>query len=237
MHPRSAPDLLAIALRLPRDGAGRCLFCGAAASTLYAIPDSFTDHPFLACPGSPVRCHGCEWVMAEVGGAVYYDGSRRPWPRSFGRGHSWVVTPQHATPATIGHLGWLRQICLSPPSPPYAISLSSGGQKHFFYRAPVVRGGGRVSMAFDGERIDYDPADLRAVLRLAGHVCASSGKPALAERPGGRLACRVDDRYVNGGELACAWAAAWGTPMARLAAFLCPPREESEREYPSDRHR
>jgi hypothetical protein len=217
------------------DGPHRCTFCAARAAAPYALPDSFTTRDTLAVPGSPWVCAGCLLCLQESGEAVYHDGTRYPFTKAYRRMLSHVVTASAVVQATKAHTAYLRSVCLSPPGPPYAVSIAVSGQKHVLYRGVACRSADVATVTLEGERIDYRSADLAARLRLAGRVCAATGKPALVEPPGPSMAIRLVERYADGESDFAAWSGCWEHPLSRLAAFLCPPKEESQREHPGDR--
>lgn len=235
----SAPHLFATAHGTACLGDLRCFFCGAPSDDSRAVRDyvrdSFNDRGAVAQPGSLAVCEGCVLCLREDAEVTYPDGEVRRVTKAAVRMHSWVVTDGRTVAATKAHMPYLRGVCLSPPAPPYVISLAASGQKHLLFRAVVVRGGGLASVTLEGERVDYRPAELAARLALAGRVCAASGKPALAEPPNARLGMAAVARYSDGDRLMAEWCRVFGEPLTRLASFLCFNKEESESVYPGDR--
>lgn len=227
-------ELFAVAHGLACAGPHPCLLCGSPSAESYTLPDTFTTRDTLARPGSPFRCEGCRLAMAEVGDAVYPTGEVYRFAKAYRRMCSWVVTTSGATAYTKAHLDDLRAVCLTPPVPPFAVSIAVSGQKQVLYRAVVCRDSASPTVTLEGERIDYRPAELVDRLDLVGRVCAATGKPALVEPPGPPVAFRLCERYAGGEGLYERWAMCWESPLSRLASFLTPNRENCQREYPSD---
>lgn len=211
----TATQLLAASRGIECTGPHRCVYCGAPASAPFAVPSSFTARDTLRCPGSQFACAGCLLALEEVGEAVYCTGERYQFTKAFRRMCSWVVTSANAVAATKGHIDYLRGVCLNPPEPPFAISLAVSGQRHILYRGVVCQSRDAASATLEGERIDYRPAELAAMLALAGRVCAATGKPALVESPGPSLWFRVCERYADGERIAAEWSNVWQSPLAR----------------------
>lgn len=232
----TGPELLALANGFHCLGAERCVYCGAAASVLYALPDSFTTRDTLRCPGSKFICRGCRLATEEVGIAVYPTNERYHFTKAFRRMCSWVVTENSAYAATKGHIEYLRSACLHPPAPPYMISLAVSGQKHVLYRSVVNHDNINIVVTLEGEPIQYRPHELKDRLALCGRLVSATGKPALAETPKPSFWIRVCERFALGESWCSEWEQVRNEPLTRLAAFLCPAKEASEREYPSDRH-
>lgn len=232
----TGPELFALAHGRRCTGPHRCLFCGAPAAAPYALPDSFTARDTLRCPGSPFACAGCSLCLEESGDARYPDGTTRHFTKAFRRMCSWVVTATTAVAATKAHLDYLRGVCAGPPAPPFLVSLAVSGQKHLLYRGVVNHTTAAAAVTLEGERIDYRPGELRDRLALCGRLCAATGKPALAGPPTPSFWFRVCEAFAAGDRLCETWSRVREEPLSRLAAFLCPPKEACQREYPGDRH-
>lgn len=239
----SLPSLLAVASGRPCSGPHRCVFCAAPASEPYTLPDSFTTRDTLRCPGSGYICSGCVLALEEVGTATYHDGERYEWTKAYRRMCSHVITadPRRVVMATKAHGDYLRGVCLSPPDPPFAVSLAVSGQKHVLYRGVVCWSRSDAAVTLEGERVDYRPDELADRLALCGRLCAATGKPALDETPGVSLWIRVCERYgAAAGESMCEeWDRVRQEPISRLASFLTPRKDVCDHEYPGcpgDRH-
>lgn len=233
----TGPQLLAMASGITSLGQYRCVFCGAPANREYELSESFTTRDTLRCPGSKHICVGCTLALEEVGIAVYHTGESYHFTKAFRRMCSWVITSKVVTAATKAHTAYLRRVCLNPPEPPFVVSLAVSGQKHVLYRSVVNHDSGSAIVAtLEGEPVEFRPVDLMRRLDLCGRLVSATGKPALVESPTPAFWFRVSERFVDGIQLCETWERVRGEPLSRLAAFLCPAKEEAEREYPGDRH-
>lgn len=182
----TAPELLASSLGKLSRGAERCFFCGASCgqefTTAEFVADSFTDRNSVASPASPFVCSGCVASMrndlAEV--ALVNRSVQRPKADSSREGlqfrwFSWVVTATHSRAATPAHRELLREICLAPPNPPFAICIADGN-KHQLYRTPVNHSVGRVMLNCEGSIVRYSPEELADRLELTTRLIAVVGK-------------------------------------------------------------
>jgi hypothetical protein len=162
------------------------------------------------------------------------DGVRRRVTKGCMRAFSWVVTAEEALAASKAHLARLRSACLAPPAPPFAVVLSDSGKTHQLYKGIVNRSAAAVTLTLEGDRVDYRPGELADLLRLAGRIAAACGKPALDAPDAGR-AIRLFGRYPDSAEsLLWSWQSLAGSPTWRLASWLCPPKEECEREHAAE---
>lgn len=238
---RSLPELYAAAHAQVCSGAHRCYYCGAPCGTEFPtsapgnaghVKDSFTGRDTVRCPGSPWVCAGCVLCLREDCTVTLPDGSTKDGQMA--RTYSWVITGNRAVAASKAHVEYLRRVCLSPPEPPFAISLSPDGQKHYLYRGVANRSREVFTVTFAGEPIVLYPLALLGILNYAGQLAACIGKPGLADpfAPSGVAA--VFERYGNvAGEIAVKqWDYYRATGLGRLAQFLCPPKEQCQREYP-----
>lgn len=217
----TTPQLLAMANGRNVGGAHRCFFCGAPCDESYPrdkhISDTFTGWGDVAFSRSRFICSGCVIATDEA------DRSLRP------RMYSWIITASSALRYSKGKIPEIRQWCLAPPTPPFALVVAVSGQKHLLYRAPVNHVSGIVTAQVELEQVTYRPSELSARLSLAMEICAASGKPALAEPPTGGLIARL----AQGGasiESIEKWFTVCAEPLSRLCAFICPPKEESQNE-------
>lgn len=229
-------QLLAIAMGSRCEGPHRCCLCGSPASQPYQLPDSFTTRDILANPRGAHICAGCVLAMHEAGEAVYPDGVRYQFTKSFRRMLSHVVTPTSVVMATKGHMEYLRNVCTNPPDPPFAISLAVSGQKHVLFRGRVCHSRDSIVVTLEGEAIHYRPAELIERLQLCGRTVSATGKPALSDPPSASFWFRVCDRFDQGESYCSEWERVREEPLSRFAAFLSLSKEGAEREYPSDRH-
>lgn len=235
---KSVPELLAISSGSSCQGAGFCYFCGASCEETYTaneyVKSSFTGRDGVAVPGSPWVCHGCVLCLREDCTVQFPDHSTRDGQRM--RSYSWVITKHGHLAASKAHLSFLRDVCLHPPDPPFAICLSDSGQKQLLYRAVVCHERDPVAVTLEGELIRYRTEDLRARLVLCGQIAAAAGKPSLSGPINIRFAVAVLARYVDGEDLVDQWASAYGQPLTRLATWLTPNKETCSLEYPSTAH-
>jgi CRISPR type IV-associated protein Csf1 len=222
----TAPQLFAAALGAPCPaGDHRCFFCGAACDQSFRAADhrsdTFTGWSTVAFPASPFVCGGCVLATDER------DSSRRP------RQASWVFTREAARRVDKGDAATLRDVCLSPPEPPFAVALAVSGQKHLIFLAPVNLSRDVVAVQLELERVTYRPAELAARLDLCGRVVAAAGKPAAQEPPSASLSVRLAAYWADP-RPAMEWFYVWGEPASRLAAFLSMKMEDARARYPSD---
>jgi hypothetical protein len=89
-----------------------------------------------------------------------------------------------------------------------------------------------VVVTLEGEVIAYNPPQLAARIEVCKRIVAATGKPALKEPMSTQTQMRIIDHYDSGRELV-AWLAVEREPLSRLAVWLCPAKEECEREYPA----
>lgn len=237
-------------------GPERCFWCGAACPARHPRDDYVSDTFFglseVAAPASAWICGGCVEATASRRAMPGYGDPRKTWQ------FSWVVSRGRATPlATATMAGavdvvraiddaetksrwWasqaelLRAFCLSPPEPPYAITIAVGGQKHLLYRTPVNLTRDIVTVQFELERVTFRPQDMEQRLALCGCIAAACGKPSLTGRPGAGVAQRLFDYYSQTAPL-MAWFDIWQQPLSRLAAYLTPKQETCRNDYPTDR--
>lgn len=229
----TAPQLFAAALRehCP-SGPNRCFYCGGACAEDYRareyVKDTFTNYSGVACVGSPWVCGGCVAAMVNGRPLAGYDKLQKTWT------FSWVVTEKSADHYTKANIDVLAKICLSPPEPSYAIVLADSGQKHQLYLAPVNHDRRQVSLILETQRIDYAVNDLFERMKLCSRIVAATSKPALRETPDIRLAIQLSNYWSDWEALLATWTRVCGEPLSRLAAFLCPNKERSAIEYPTD---
>jgi len=235
----TASRLLAISRGLDAPGNRRCFLCGSPCDDAYAsadyIKDTFTGFNTAVDPGSNHVCPGCVLAFQSECVVEMIDGSRFTIERGGVRLFSWVITRREALAASKAHMAQLRTVCLSPPTPPYAIILSDSGQTHQIYRGVVGRSDATVALTLEGRLVEYAPESLRHSLEVAGRLAACIGKPGLASpRLNISGASKVIERYRSGSELIDKWSRLRWTPLGRLAAWLTPKKEECELAYPSD---
>lgn len=222
-----------------QSGEHRCFYCGSFCGSDHKakdyVKDTFTNRDIVRFPGSGYVCRGCvESLGAGSDEITMVDGTIRPrtsprgmQPRMF----SWVLSKTGNLAATKAHISQLREIILSPPEPPFAIILADSGQKQLIFRAPVAWDRGWYPLLLEDMEIMVDTERLREYLVTAMQFCAATGKPALMEAEQPSLAIRIYDYYESSDPWE-AWVRIYQEPLARLAAWLCPNKEDSQNEYP-----
>lgn len=237
---KSLPHLFAAAEGKTCEGPHKCFFCGTPCGDENPVRDylrdTFTDLPMVACPGSDWVCNGCVLCFMESGDGLYPDGSKASMTKAFRRMHTWLASKNGVVAMSKKHIDVMRATCIAPPPAPWGMSIAVSGQKQILYRGRVnhINDPPHV-VTLEGEAIRYEPTALRDRLRLCGHICSASGKPALVEPPSLRLAMAVMQRFTNGESLMQEWSEVWRDQLSRLAAFLCENKEASESEYPATR--
>lgn len=225
------PELFAIANGKTYLGEYRCRFCGSPASQPHKLADTFTAIDSLTDPLSNYACVGCLLCLEEIGDVNLPDGKTLAMTRSYRRGCSWVITQDSCVGATKAHIQFLRETCLNPPEPPFAISIAVSGQKHTLYRGVVCHSRENMVVTLEGEKVEYHIDELKDRLNLCGHLIAATGKPALEEKPDAFFWGRVAQRYTHWEELLSQWEEVRESPLSRLAVFLSPKKEDCERAF------
>lgn len=215
----------------PPDARERCFYCGGRCGEDYlsrdVVKSSFTALDTVSRTG--YVCPGCIVAFDESATVTLCDGEVREAQKT--RLYSWIVYGGKRYAATKAHRAWILQHCLNPPQSPYVISLSDSGQRQLLYRASVGRGGQHATVTLEGDSIVYRPVELSERLRLMKQVTAATGKPALLEPITAQTGMRVVE-YFGNAEILAAWSELQADPLTRLAAWLCPPKEECQSEYP-----
>jgi hypothetical protein len=215
----------------PYDATELCFYCGGRCGKKHPIIDvvksSFTALDTVT--RSQYVCPGCILAFDENATVTLPTGEVRHSQKT--RLYSWIVYGGNRYAATKSHREWILQHCLHPPAPPYVISLSDSGQRQLLYRASVGRGTVYASVSLEGEVINYRPEQLETRLQLMRQVAAATGKPALLEPITSQTGMRVFE-YFGSAEILTTWSELQADPLTRLAAWLCPPKEECQSEYP-----
>lgn len=226
--PLTAPQLFAA---YEPTGNCVCFYCGGRCDDTHAASDivrpTFTALDTVT--RSPWVCQGCVVAMAEGIDITTIDGEVKRNQKT--RGYSWIATKRTRTACTKAHRQQLLEACMQPPSPPYAICISDSGQRHLLYRTPVCWSQDIVTVTLEGEVVTYEPTRLWARIDLCKRIAAATGKPALKEQLSAQSQMRIVEHYGDDASLA-AWLAMQNEPLSRLAAWLCPPKEECISEYP-----
>lgn len=216
----------------PPDAAALCFYCGGRCGTDHLAKDivksSFTALDTVT--RSSYVCRGCLVAFDESATITLCDGEVREAQKT--RLYSWIIYRKIKYAATKSHRDFILDHCLNPRSQPFAISLSDSGQRQLLYRARVNKHAGPYhTVSLEGEPITYMRQHLVSRLRLMRQVAAATGKPALLEPITTQTGMRVVE-YFGSAEVLTAWSEVQSDPLTKLAAWLCPPKEECQREYP-----
>jgi hypothetical protein len=232
----SVPHLFAVATGADCTGPHRCFYCGAPCKDKHPastyVKSSFTGRAGVVAPGSPWVCRGCVLCLRESTELTLVDGEKRDGQRV--RGYTWLLTRSRAVAMTKTHTAAIRNLCLSPPRPPYALVITDSGQTHQLYRGRVNHASDPVTVSLEAEPITYHPAALAELLPVAARVAAATGKPCLSQPLTPTSGMRVLERYRDGEAIVDQWTRHGSTGIGRLAAWLTPRKEDSANEYPSD---
>lgn len=211
-----------------RAGPLRCLFCGSpcdgSETAKTWLKDNFTAMDTLVCPGSSAVCDGCSLAMSGSVSGLIADNERREGRAAQCRLWSWIIGPSKALAGSKKMLAKLRESCLFPPEPPYAIVITDGGQRHLIYMAKVCTSSEVATVCFDGANISYRPLELSDRLDVCRKLIAATGKPALSEGLSRRQ--RLDIGEQLGIDVLREWDAVNGSPLTALAVWLSPGKEE-----------
>lgn len=226
------PELLARSQNTPMGSGSFCFYCGADCGQQFKrhtyVKDTFTATDQVARPGSEYVCPGCVIALEESATIQMADGTTKTVTKAARRMFSWLATPGQLIAASKAHRTWLRQICLSPPSPPWALSIAVSGQKQILFRGVVNHGDEPFVVTMEGERITYYVPELTAHLADAALIIAACGKPATEDLPtlGHRFALHEYHGALEGFRLAEWWNTVAASPLFRLACFLSQSKTE-----------
>jgi CRISPR type IV-associated protein Csf1 len=213
----NASALLAKAHGKAIAGKSPCFYCGNPADVPLVLSNSFNEWYACANPASETICAGCSISLNEK---AVIEGRDKPQKT---RNWSWLISDSAAEP--IGQIARLRDVCLSPPPPPWALAIAVSGQKHLIWRTTVNLDNSIVVVQMELERVVYRPQELRDRLALAMRICAASGKPCLTEDADTGLCMRLMDAGLTEEEIND-WFDRAAEPINQLAAHICPPKDE-----------
>jgi len=215
----------------PADATERCYYCCGRCEREFKAADyvksSFTSRDTVAL--SEWVCPGCVKSLDEKATIRLLCGEVREGQMT--RGYSWVATVTEVCAGTKAHRKQIASLCLFPPQPPFMICISDSGQKHLLYRSVVSHSQEVVTLTLEGERIRYRPVELAERFTLLRQVCAATGKPALLNTITPQTGMRVID-YFGDDLVFSEWQRTQNESLTRLAAWICPPKEECQNEYP-----
>lgn len=219
------PSLFALGLGKPLNpGDHRCFWCGAACDAQYPqkISDTFWDYDAVSYPRSLYQCAGCIECLDEARPIRGYDKPQKT------RNHSWFAsTTPEAFALNKSTLVRMRDICLNPPRDlDWGLALADSGQKHILFRTPVNLAGASVfAVQLELQTILYHANELATAVIRCAEFGAIIGKPPLS----GPLDVMAAVRLIEAGadpQSVEQWNAEWNSPLWRLAAFLCPGRDD-----------
>lgn len=224
----NATQLLATANGMSLDtGKNRCFYCGspcddarplrpAVKANRKYITDTFTDWASVAYPESDYCCVGCSIALNEKSNINGRSGQKM-------RNYSWIITRDSATAMTKADVIRIREACLDPPQPPFAIVIAASGQKHTLFRAPSNNRRDIITIQFETEQVTYRPVDLSARLQLVAKLITAVGKTKLSESVAVSNAIKLFDQYGDSAQqLIESWNRMYCEPLSRLAVFLTP---------------
>jgi CRISPR type IV-associated protein Csf1 len=169
--------------RLYKSGENQCFYCGAPCDESYTVKEyvkpKFTNRDIVFRPGSSFVCGGCVESFNETTTITMPDGEVRDRQRV--RGYSWVITSQYKQAYTKAHIKQLRELCLNPPEPPFAIILADSGQKHLIFRSKINLSKHSFFVMLEETQIIVEPDKLRERIELLEKFIPFTGKPGLKE--------------------------------------------------------
>jgi hypothetical protein len=212
------------------DAAERCFYCGGQCSQEHKSKDvvksSFTALDTVT--RSDYVCGGCIVAFDENATVTLLCGDVRVEQKT--RLYSWIVYGGKRYAATKAHRAQIAELCMNPPAPPYVISLADSGQRQLLYRAKVCTDRVHATVSLEGDSIAYRPEQLEQRLKLMKQVCVATGKPALLDTITPQTGMRVIDYY--GDDIVFSeWQKTQSESLTRLAAWICPPKEECANEF------
>ena len=231
----TAPQLFA---NIKPSGNESCFFCGGKCDTEHTakefVKPSFTERDKVRCGASDYVCGGCVATLSDDETVSIIHGEVRFHQKI--RNYSWVITTSHQLAATKAHREQLFALCLSPPTPPYAICLADG-QKHQLWRTPVCESRDIISVNVEGVTATYSPSQLSDRLAFLKRLVGCTGKPLVAACTPSRMLwtrltsgmspeeiqiiCTIGDRVRN-------------EPLTKLACWLAPGKDACNDERSDD---
>jgi CRISPR type IV-associated protein Csf1 len=218
-------------------GPYKCFYCGNDCNDKYPakkyVGDKFTNRDVVRRPQSQYVCNCC--AMANGKGKDEYEminGEKKARQSSRGmepRLYSWVLTQKKKLAATKSHIEQLRNTILSPPNPPFSIILSDCGQKQLIFRAPVSHSRDVYEVMLEDKIITVEPAKLQGLINIAKSVCVVTGKKMLDESENINYAIKYYSVFEDLNHYE-EWLKVKDQPLAKLAAWLIPNKEECTNE-------
>lgn len=223
-------------------GNNKCFFCGVLCGTEYLrvdhVKDSFTNRDIVANPESEYVCGCCVASIGQGDDEIeMINGDMKKRKNSRGmqpRMYSWVLTKDKKLAATKEHITELRNVILTPPSPPFAIVLADSGQKQLLFRAPITYDSTIFPVMLEEEIIIVNKKDLKTAIDAATKICAAIGKRSLLECK--TISCAIlCEKYYGNIYALQEWTKIYSSSKGQLAAWLCKNKEEAQNEYPECR--
>ena len=227
-----------------RRGEQRCFFCGAYCDETHSkkqyVKDTFTNRDVILFPASEYVCEGCVMSLGDGWSDMpMIDGSVKTFTTARGmapRLYSWFITPTERLAFTKAHIAIVREMLTdeaSLPEAPFSFVLADSGQKQLIFRAPVAHFKSGFYVMLEDQKIYVVPNLLAQSIVDCTPVVAALGKPALL-RPlttGNYVTYHQYHGNIDGLDL---WAKNRVQPIAQLAAWLAPNKEEAQNEYPAN---
>jgi hypothetical protein len=225
-------------------GTNKCYYCGSECDDQYTtkdyVKDSFTNRDIVKYPQSKYVCFGCVYSLGGGEDTMpFIDGSTKERQNKRGmcpRMYSWVLDGKNNMAGTKAHIKQWRQLILNPPEPPFSIVLAESGQKQIIFRAPIAMDTENFNILLEDQVIEVNKEQLKNLLALALPVVAALGKPALT----GEINFNSYNRYMEyHGEIESLekWIEVKNQPLASLAAWLSPSKEDAQNEHRSTERR
>lgn len=214
-------------------GEHRCYYCGLSCDETYTkkeyVKDTFTNRDIVRFPGSDYVCGCCVESLITGYETTLIDGERKTGRGGSPRMYSWILSASSRQAFSKKHMAFARAVVLDPPDPPFSIILSESGQKQLIFRAPVNYDRKMYSLMLEDKYILVDTEVLRHYLQKAILCSAAIGKIAL----------KTPDEFINHKNIIefygeekplVEWIEIFESPMGELAAWLCPGKEESQKD-------
>jgi len=143
------------------------------------------------------------------------------------RMYSWFLTKEKQLAFTKAHVHLIRDILLNPPEPPFSVIISDSGQKNLIFRAPVAVDRFHFPVLLEDERIEVPVSALHDFVFTASRISSKMGKPVLSERGDYSINHFIMARKAGVGEELRIWEVVKSLPLARLAAWIAPPKDKA----------
>lgn len=207
-----------------------CYFCGSICTEEYTTKDfvrpTFTNVDSVADPLSKYICEECSFFFGSKSKIEMVDGEiREGTPRLY----SWIITKNKRTAYSKKHIKEIREKILSPPDPPFKIIVSESGKKNIVFRSIWSQTRDNYPIQFEDKRLYVNIDELTDRLKLADHLTAAIGKPALLIKPHFNYYIAVNDYYNTISEYE-KWLTIQNEPLSQLAAWLAKSKEASRNE-------